>query len=225
MSKEAAKKTKSKRTPKGLMKGDDGKLRCWWHGGYDDYRDYHDHEWGRPVVDDFRLFEKVCLEGFQAGLSWLTILRKREDFRKSFRQFDYNKVAKMGPRDVERLLGNAGIVRHRGKIESTINNARRARELVREQGSLAAFFWGYEPSSSARPKKMTHATLSKLARTEESTALSKELKKRGWSFVGPTTIYAFMQAMGLVNDHLEGCWVREQALAERKRLKVPISGC
>ena len=205
----------------GLIRGEDGRLRCWWHGGAADYQAYHDDEWGRPVEDDRRLFEKICLEGFQAGLSWLTILRKRENFRAAFHGFDLAKVAGFGAAEGERLLQDAGIVRHRGKIESTINNAARACELKDELGSLAAYFWGFEPAAKARPKRVTRQALMKLGKTPESTALSKDLKRRGWSFVGPTTVYAFMQAMGLVNDHIEGCAIREQAEAERKRFRRP----
>jgi DNA-3-methyladenine glycosylase I len=168
---------------------------------------YHDEEWGRPVHDDRRLFEKICLEGFQAGLSWLTILRKREHFRRGFAGFDVDEVARFGARDVERLLQDAGIVRHRGKIESTINNARRAIELRGEFGSLDAYFWGWRPDGASRPKRITRDTLTAMPTTPESIALSRDLRKRGWTFVGPTTIYAFMQAMGLVNDHVEGCFV------------------
>jgi DNA-3-methyladenine glycosylase I len=173
------------------------------------------------VADERRLFEKVCLEGFQAGLSWLTILRKREAFRAAFDGFDRDRVARYDARRVKRLLKDAGIVRHRGKIESTINNARRARELARDHGSLAAFFWRHEPEAAARPARIDRATLLTLAKTAESTALSRQLKSLGWSFVGPTTLYAFMQAMGLVNDHLEGCSVREKALTARRRFRVP----
>jgi DNA-3-methyladenine glycosylase I len=198
------------RLAKGLVRGEDGIARCWWGASTPDYAAYHDEEWGWPVHDDVRLFEKICLEGFQSGLSWLTILRKRENFRKAFARFDYHRVARFNQRSVERLLGDAGIVRHRGKIESTINNARRAIELEDEFGSLSAFFWGQVPPRSERPKRMTHASLMKLSKTPSSTALSKELKRRGWSFVGPTTVYAFMQAMGVVNDHLEGCFARER---------------
>jgi DNA-3-methyladenine glycosylase I len=196
--------------PKGLVLGDDARARCWWGASTPDYAAYHDAEWGRPVHDDTRLFEKICLEGFQSGLSWLTILRKRENFRRAFAGFDYHKVARFNRRSVDRLLGDAGIVRHRGKIESTINNAKRAIEIEDELGSLSAFFWNHVPLESERPKRMTHASLMKLSKTPTSAALSKELKRRGWSFVGPTTVYAFMQAMGLVNDHLEGCFVRER---------------
>jgi DNA-3-methyladenine glycosylase I len=197
------------RVAKGLVVGDDGVVRCWWGASTPDYAAYHDEEWGWPVHDDVRLFEKICLEGFQSGLSWLTILRKRENFRKAFAGFDYHRVARFNRRSVERLLKDAGIVRHRGKLESTINNAKRAIELEEEFGSLSAFFWDHAPPASERPRRMTHGALMKLSKTPGSTALSKDLKGRGWSFVGPTTVYAFMQAMGLVNDHLEGCFVRE----------------
>jgi DNA-3-methyladenine glycosylase I len=208
----------------GLTKSDDGKSRCWWHGEHEDYLVYHDSEWGRPVEEDKRLFEKICLEGFQSGLSWLTILRKRDNFRKAFRGFDFAKVKKFKERDVERLLGDAGIVRHRGKIESTINNAACASEMKKEFGSLAAYFWQYEPEPRSRPKKLTLGQLSKLNKTPESIALSKDLKKRGWSFVGPTTAYAFMQAMGMVNDHLEGCYVRGEVAREREAFARPCAG-
>ncbi len=192
-----------------------GTARCWWCGEHELYRHYHDREWGRPVRDDHRLFEKLCLEGFQSGLSWWTILRKRENFRRAFRDFDIDAVARLNRRSVDRLLGDAGIVRHRGKIESVLNNARRARELVREHGSLAAYVWGFVPPAGERPRRMTKGALMKLAKTPTSTRLSKDLKARGWSYVGPTTVYAFMQAMGLVNDHLEGCSVRAEVEAER----------
>ena len=195
--------------------------RCWWPGEDELYVRYHDDEWGRPVTDDRRLFEKICLEGFQSGLSWITILRKRENFRKAFKDFDPALVARFGARDVRRLLKDAGIVRHRGKIESTINNARRALELVDEQGSLAAYFWSWEPAASSRPKQISHAALKKMRITEQSTALSKDLKKRGWTFVGPTTCYAFMQAMGLVNDHIDECYVRAEIERERKGFSRP----
>jgi DNA-3-methyladenine glycosylase I len=195
--------------------------RCWWCGDDELYVAYHDREWGFPVADDRRLFEKVCLEGFQAGLSWLTILRKREAFREGFANFEFERVAKFKARDVERLLGNAGIVRHRGKIESTINNARRAQELAAEFGSLAAYFWRWEPAPSARPRRITREVLAGMPASAESTALSKDLKKRGWSFVGPTTIYAFMQAMGLVNDHLHACSVHGEAANARAAFNPP----
>ena len=179
--------------------------RCWWCGTDPLYVRYHDEEWGRPVTNDRRLFEKVCLEGFQAGLSWLTILRKRENFRRAFAEFDVDRVARFTRRDVARLLADEGIVRHRGKIESVVNNARRARQLRDDAGSLAAYFWRWQPDPSARPRRITRETLLGMATTPESTALSADLRKRGWTFVGPTTIYAFMQAMGLVNDHVEEC--------------------
>jgi len=185
------------------------------------YVDYHDREWGRPVADDRRLFEKICLEGFQSGLSWLTILRKREAFRAAFDGFDFERVARFGPHEVERLVGDAGIVRHRGKIESTINNARRACEIVEERGSLAGYFWSFEPSPRSRPDRITEAVLRDVTRTPESVALSRDLKRRGWTFVGPTTVYAFMQAMGLVNDHVEGCWVRESVEQARQAFRRP----
>src|SRR5664280_2042989 len=192
----------------GLFLDDDGTRRCGWCAASPAYRHYHDHEWGFPVTDDRRLFEKRCLEGFQAGLSWLTILNKREAFRKGFANFDAERVARFGKRDVTRLLGDAGIVRHRGKIESTINNAGRVLELRAEFGSLSAYAWGFEPAAGSRPKRLTLAAVRALSTSAESVAMSKDLKKRGWSFVGPTTVSAFMQAMGLVNDHLEGCHVR-----------------
>lgn len=199
--------------PKGLIRGADGRPTCWWHGGDPLYQAYHDEEWGRPSADDRRLFEKLCLEGFQAGLSWLTILRKRENFRRAFAGFDIDKVARFGERDVERMLADAGIVRHRGKIESTINNARRALEVIAAEGSLAAFLWRFAPPPG--PPVPQRAT------SPESTALSKALRKRGFTFVGPTTVYAFMQAMGLLNDHAEGCIVRERAAAARAAFTPP----
>lgn len=205
----------------GLLAGPDGQQRCFWHSNLPDYLHYHDHEWGRPVADDRRLFEKICLEGFQSGLSWLTILRKRDNFREAFDGFDFERVANFAEADVERLVGNAGIIRHRGKIVSTINNARRARELADEAGSLAAFFWGFEPGLAERPETVDLAHLRANPTTAVSVRLSKELKKRGWSFVGPTTVYAFMQAMGLVNDHLEGCVCRAEVEAERKAFRRP----
>jgi DNA-3-methyladenine glycosylase I len=205
----------------GLIEGADRKIRCWWHGGHNDYMAYHDQEWGRPVDDDRRLFEKICLEGFQAGLSWLTILRKRESFRAAMTDFNFERLAGFEEEDVVRLLANADIIRHRKKIESAINNARQALELRDEFGSLAAYFWRYEPTASERPNRLTRSVLQSMATTERSTALSKDLKKRGWSFVGPTTVYAFMQAMGLVNDHLEGCFRRAQLEAEREAFVRP----
>ena len=189
----------------------DGLTRCFWCAADPLYVTYHDTEWGFPVRDDRQLFEKIILEGFQAGLSWLTILRKREDFRVAFDSFDIEKVSRYTPRKVERLLADAGIVRHRGKIESTINNAQRCADLIDIEGSLAKFVWGFEPDPRSRPRKLTWEVLMKMPTTPESTALSKAFKKRGWSFVGPTTMYAFMQAMGLVNDHLHCCDIRPRA--------------
>ena len=187
----------------GIVRGDDGVARCWWGDSAPEYRGYHDDEWGFPVADDVRLFEKLSLEGFQAGLSWLTILRKREAFRRAFAGFDFERIARFGERDVARLLGDPSIVRHRGKIEAVINNARRAVELVEIEGSLAAYVWGFEPDR--RQGLLNRDELRELAQTDESRALARDLKLRGWRFVGPTTVYAFMQAMGLVNDHLAGC--------------------
>jgi DNA-3-methyladenine glycosylase I len=197
--------------------------RCWWCGSDEPYVHYHDHEWGFPVADDRRLFEKVCLEGFQSGLSWLTILRKRESFREAFHNFEFERVARMKAADVERLLGNAAIVRHRGKIVSAINNAQRARELATEHGSLAAYFWRWEPQRASRPRRLTREVLATMPTSPGSVALAKDLKKRGWSFVGPTTVYAFMQAMGLVNDHVHGCTTRTQVDAARRAFKPPAS--
>ena len=208
--------------PTGLFAGVDGALRCRWCEATPAYQHYHDHEWGFPVVDDRRLFEKLCLEGFQAGLSWLTILNKREAFRRAFVGFDAQRMARFDAHDVARLLLDAGIVRHRGKIESAIRNAARVAELEREFGSLAAYVWRFEPDAAARPKRLSFEALQTMTTSPESVALSKDLKKRGWSFVGPTTIYAFMQAMGLVNDHLEHCHARERALALRAQLVVPL---
>ncbi|CDZ28552.1 DNA-3-methyladenine glycosylase I [Neorhizobium galegae] len=205
----------------GIIVGEDGKGRCAWHGGLEDYRRYHDEEWGRPVTDDIRLFEKICLEGFQSGLSWLTILRKRENFRAAFAGFDFVEVAQFGEEDIARCLADAGIIRHRGKIVSTINNAARAIELKREFGSLAKFFWSFEPGSHERPEVMDLATLRANPTTPVSVTLSKALKKRGWTFVGPTTVYAFMQAMGMVNDHLDGCFCRREVDELRLRFTRP----
>jgi len=197
------------RMPEGLWRGPDGRPRCGWCRSDPDYVVYHDTEWGVPTRDDRALFEKICLEGFQSGLSWLTILRKRENFRRAFAGFDVARVARFTERDVTRLLQDAGIVRHRGKIESTINNAKRCADVVDEFGSLSTYVWRFEPQAKSRPKKLTWAVLKTMATTPESTALSKDLRKRGWTFVGPTTMYAFMQAMGLVNDHLHGCAFRD----------------
>jgi DNA-3-methyladenine glycosylase I len=199
-----------------LVIGDDGLTRCWWGASTPDYVEYHDREWGFGVVDDRRLFEKICLEGFQAGLSWLTILRKRDNFRAAFAGFDPAVVAEFDESDVERLLADAGIVRHPGKIRSAINNAGRALELVHGFGSLAAYFWPHAEFGAA-PTTIDSTTAA-------STALSEDLKRRGWSFVGPTTVYAFMQAMGLVNDHLDGCHVREEAEMARSGARVLVLG-
>jgi DNA-3-methyladenine glycosylase I len=205
----------------GVFRAEDGLLRCEWCRATPGYQRYHDEEWGFPVTDDRRLFEKICLEGFQAGLSWLTILNKREAFRHAFANFDASAMVAFGASDVDRLLQDAGIVRHRGKIESAINNARRVLELRQEFGSLAAYAWRFEPDPATRPKRATREALRALPLSPQAAAMSKDLKKRGWTFVGPTTVYAFMQAMGLVNDHYETCAARERALAARHALKVP----
>lgn len=198
-----------------LFCGPDGGMRCRWCGAAPEFLNYHDSEWGFPVVDDARLFEKICLEGFQSGLSWRTILAKRENFRRAFHNFDINRIARYTEKDVERLLSDEGIVRHRGKIEAVINNARCARELIASEGSLARFVWRFEPAPSDMATPQSAST------SAESVALSKELKKLGWKFVGPTTVYAFMQAMGLINDHADGCVIRERAGRARSKLKRP----
>lgn len=195
--------------------GPDGKPRCRWCAAAPEFLPYHDTEWGFPVGDDQRLFEKLSLEGFQSGLSWRTILAKRENFRAAFHRFDFHRVARFGAPDVDRLVKNAGIVRHRGKIEAVIHNAQRARELVRSEGSLAAFVWRYEPRGKQAARPQTASI------TAESLALSKDLKKLGWKFVGPTTVYAFMQAMGLVNDHAVGCVVRPEVERARRAFARP----
>jgi DNA-3-methyladenine glycosylase I len=197
------------------IKGADGKLRCKWCEGAPEFPAYHDTEWGFPVSDDRRLFEKLCLEGFQSGLSWRTILVKRENFRTAFCDFDFEKIARFTQRDINRLLKDEGIVRHRGKIEAVINNAKRAKELVTQEGSLGAFFWRYEPDARKLAKPQTVST------SAESTMLSKDLKKMGWKFVGPTTAYAFMQAMGIVNDHVDDCVIRSKVERARKHFKRP----
>ena len=199
------------------VKGPDGKPRCAWCSAAPEFFDCHDTEWGFPVDDDQRLFEKLCLESFQSGLSWRTILAKRENFRAAFHYFDFDKVARFTKRDIERLLKDEGIVRHRGKIEAVINNAKRAQELVKAEGSIARYVWGFEPDEDQLAEPQSVST------SAESTALSKDLKKRGWKFVGPTTVYAFMQAMGLVNDHVEGCVTRTKVASARKRFKRPAS--
>jgi DNA-3-methyladenine glycosylase I len=198
-----------------IVLGPDGEPRCGWSAAAPAFLDYHDTEWGFPVGDDVRLFEKLSLEGFQAGLSWRTILAKRENFRAAFDGFDVDRVAGFGETDIGRLLQDEGIVRHRGKITAVINNARRAKELIEREGSLAAFIWRYEPD----PQQVASPQTVSVSR--ESEALSNDLKKQGWRFVGPTTVYAFMQAMGLVNDHVEGCVVRARAERERQAFKRP----
>ncbi len=197
------------------IKGADGKSRCKWCHAAPEFLDYHDTEWGFPVSDDYRLFEKLCLEGFQSGLSWRTILAKRENFRSAFHHFDFDKIARFKQRDINRLLKDEGIVRHRGKIEAVINNAKRAQELVKQEGSLAAFFWRYEPDAKQLAKPQTAST------SAESIALSKDLKKLGWKFIGPTTAYAFIQAMGLINDHVADCVIRSKVERARKNFKRP----
>lgn len=196
------------------MTGPDGQLRCHWCAAAPEFLDYHDHEWGYPVTDDVRLFEKLCLESFQSGLSWRTILAKRENFRTAFAGFDFRKVAGFGNDDVDRLLGDAGIVRHRGKIEAVINNAGRACELAEREGSLAAFLWRFEPLSDPAPPQSRSTS-------PASEALSKALRQQGWKFVGPTTVYAFMQAMGLINDHAQDCVVRGKAKLARLSMTRP----
>ena len=197
------------------IEGPDGKPRCRWCSAAPEFFHYHDTEWGYPVDDDRRLFEKISLEGFQSGLSWRTILAKRENFRAAFENFDVDKVARFAQRDVDRLLKDEGIVRHRGKIEAVINNAGRAREMVEREGSLAAYIWRYEPDPAQLGKPQSAST------SDESVALSKDLKKQGWKFVGPTTVYAFMQAMGLINDHVEDCVIRAKVEAARKAFRPP----
>ncbi len=201
--------------------GSDGQKRCRWAGGAPEFEAYHDAEWGYPVDDDVRLFEKLSLESFQSGLSWRTILSKRPAFRKAFKGFDPRKVARFNARDRARLLADAGIVRHAGKIDATIHNAARCLELQDEFGSLAAYVWRFEPAKGDRPRRITHDWLREQATSPASVALSKDLKKRGWKFFGPTTAYAFMQAMGLVNDHVETCCMRKAALEARKRFQIP----
>jgi len=209
----------STRLAEGLQRDAQGVVRCWWCGTDELYVRYHDAEWGAPVVDDIRLFEKLSLEGFQAGLSWITILRKRENFRVAFAGFDPARVARFGARDVTRLLGDAGIVRHRGKIEAVIGNAQRYEALCAEFGSLAAFIWSFEPKADDRPATVSRSAIPNSV--PESVAMSKALKKRGWRFVGPTTMYALFQAMGVVNDHLEGCHRRPEAARARAAMRVP----
>jgi len=209
------------RLPRGVAPGPDGLPRCAWCLSSPEYIVYHDEEWGFPVADEAKLFEKLCLEGFQSGLSWLTILRKRPAFRREFEGFDPACVARFGPSRVERLLNEPSIVRHRGKIEAAIGNARRALALRREVGSLAAHLWSFEPKPWARPRRLTWAVVRAMPGTPESAALSQDLRRRGFRFVGPTTAYAFMQAMGLVNDHLEGCFVRPRVERARRAFRRP----
>jgi DNA-3-methyladenine glycosylase I len=198
-----------------IIVGPDGKSRCLWCGAAPEFLAYHDTEWGFPVSDDHRLFEKLSLESFQSGLSWRTILAKRDNFRAAFHDFDFDRIARFTQRDVDRLLMDEGIVRHRGKIEAVINNAGQARQLVKREGSLAAFIWRYEPDPKQLVEPQTAST------SAESLALSKDLKKLGWKFVGPTTVYAFMQAMGLINDHAEDCVIRRKVEHARKSFRRP----
>ena len=208
-------------TDKHLHTAEDGITRCSWAKDQLDYRNYHDVEWGRPVSNDFQLFEKICLEGFQSGLSWLTILRKRENFRQAFANFDFNKIADYNEDNVSQLLENSGIIRHRGKIEATINNAQRALELVEEFGSLAAYIWQWEPASPEPHIGKGEYSHPIPSITRTSQLLSKDLKNRGWKFFGPTTAYAFMQAMVLVNDHMEGCAFRKIVESIRSEFEPP----
>tara|TARA_B100000686_G_C16436366_1_gene784716 strand:+ start:74 stop:715 length:642 start_codon:yes stop_codon:yes gene_type:complete len=205
----------------GLRIGTDHKVRCFWPDDKKDYVLYHDKEWGTPLADDNLLFEKICLEGFQSGLSWLTVLRKRENLRKAFLNFNFEKLSGFSNKDVESLMKNKGIIRHRKKIESTINNARRASELSMEFGSLARFFWQYEATPEERPKRLTFKTFKILTNSKKSTRLAKDLKQRGWTYVGPVTMYSFMQSIGMVNDHIEGCFCRELTEEKRKHFKRP----
>ena len=205
-----------------LRPAEKGAHRCWWPGDDAQYIEYHDTEWGRPVVDDTRLYEKLCLEGFQSGLAWITVLRKRENFRSAFQQFDLDTVARFTSKNIEQLMGNAGIIRHRGKIEATINNAARALELLEETGSISKYIWQYAPDLPYGRDGVSDHPMGFVSTSPSSIALSKDLKKRGWKFVGPTTIYSFMQSMGLINDHVEGCFVRDECeklrIATRKKL-------
>jgi DNA-3-methyladenine glycosylase I len=205
----------------GVRPGADGVVRCWWCVGDPLYESYHDREWGWPVAEDTRLFEKLCLEGFQSGLSWLTILRKRDNFRKAFKSFDIESVARFNTRSVERLLLDAGIVRNRAKIEATINNARRCLGLIEEFGSLASYAWSFEPDGSHRSALNDWKSLVTRGTSDEATAMSKDLKRRGWSFVGPTTVYSFMEAMGLVNDHLTKCHFQQEIEKARADFSRP----
>lgn len=205
----------------GLTTDASGLTHCTWRNAGPEYPRYHDQEWGVPVADDIQLYEKICLEGFQAGMAWITILRKREQFRVAFEGFDFRRVAQYGEADIERLMQDVGIVRNRAKIVSAINNARRACELVEETGSLARWLWGFEPAETERPAVVDIAYWTGNPTSPASVRLSKALKKRGWTYVGPTTMYALMQAMGVVNDHLEGCVCRPQIEALRRQFKRP----
>jgi len=195
--------------------GPDGQPRCRWSGAAPEFLDYHDREWGFPVSDDIRLFENLCLESFQSGLSWRTILNKRAGFRAAFDGFDFHKIARYDAGDIDRLLSDENIVRHRGKITAVINNAARAVDMVDAEGSLAAFFWGFEPKPEELGAPQTQST------NVSSAALARELKRRGWKFLGPTTVFAFMQAMGLINDHSEGCAIRTAADDARRKFQRP----
>ncbi|HEX2068791.1 MAG TPA: DNA-3-methyladenine glycosylase I [Actinomycetota bacterium] len=206
----------------GVVVGDDGIARCWWCVEDELYRRYHDVEWGRPVADDRQIFEKLSLEGFQSGLSWLTILRKRDNFRKAFRSFDMRAVAKFDLKTRNRLLLDAGIVRNRAKIDATINNARRCLELIEEFGSLAAYVWSFEPKGRSRSGSLDWKTLVQMGPSEEARAMSRDLKRRGWAFVGPTTVYSAMESIGMVNDHLTGCEVRNDVERERSAFRRPV---
>lgn len=203
-------------SPNSRIAGSTDHKRCWWCTSHPELEKYHDTEWGRPVTDDRQLFERICLEGFQAGLSWLTVLRKRDRFREVFAAFDPERLVTFTPRDVQRLLRDPGIIRHRGKIESVLNNAARCLELIDERGSFAAFLWSYSPQNNERPQRVTRKTIP--SETPSSRALSKALRARGWKFVGPTTLYAAMQAIGIVNDHVDGCPQRQDI--ERLRRDV-----
>ena len=211
------------RTASGAAAGDDGIERCWWSLGDPLLERYHDREWGRPVGDDARIFEKLCLEGFQSGLSWLTILRKRDNFRKAFQSFDIRTVARFNARSVERLLQDAGIVRNRAKIEATVNNARRYPALVDEFGSLAAYVWSFEPDGGSRPTRIDRAALMAMTTSPEAVAMSKGLKKRGWAFVGPTTVYSTMESIGIVDDHVDRCAFRAEVERERAGFPRPAT--
>lgn len=207
--------------PDGVTTGKDGTARCWWCGEDGIYRRYHDVEWGRPVAHDRRLFEKICLEGFQSGLSWLTILRKRENFRRAFKRFEPQVLARFNSRSVNRLVQDTGIVRNRAKIEATITNARLCLDLIDERGSLAAYVWSFEPQAASRPHTLDWDTLAQMGPSEEAKAMSKDLKRRGWSFVGPTTLYSVMESVGLVNDHMSACDLRSEVERERSVFTRP----